>query len=115
MNKDEAMSLGSMIPDGTRTLPHIPDHALLRQIGEGSYGEVWLARSVMGTYRAVKVVYRRTFEEQRPYDQEFKGIQKFEPISRAHDRQVDILHVGRNDQGGYFFYIMELADDLHNG
>ena len=64
------MSLGSTIPDGTRTLPHIPDHALLRQIGEGSYGEVWLARSVMGTYRAVKVVYRRTFEEQRPYDRE---------------------------------------------
>ncbi|MBI2947272.1 MAG: protein kinase, partial [Verrucomicrobia bacterium] len=24
---------------------------------------------------------------------------------------VDILHVGRNDQAGYFYYVMELADD----
>ena len=34
----------------------IPDHQLLRCIGRGSYGEVWLARNTMGTYRAVKVV-----------------------------------------------------------
>ena len=34
-------------------VPDIPDHQLLRRIGGGSYGEVWLARSVMGTYRAV--------------------------------------------------------------
>jgi hypothetical protein len=31
---------------------------LIRRIGQGSYGEVWLARNVMGTYRAVKIVYR---------------------------------------------------------
>jgi len=38
---------------GQSTLPsHIPDHELLRRIGGGSYGEVWLARNVMGTYRA---------------------------------------------------------------
>ena len=43
-------------------VPRVPDHELLRPIGGGSYGEVWLARSVMGTYRAVKVVYRKTFE-----------------------------------------------------
>jgi serine/threonine protein kinase len=24
---------------------------------------------------------------------------------------VDILHVGRNDEAGYFYYVMELADD----
>src|SRR5262249_30796871 len=36
----------------------IPDHELLRCIGSGSYGEVWLARNIMGTYRAVKVTYR---------------------------------------------------------
>ncbi len=89
----------------------IPDHDLLKQIGEGSYGEVWLARNVMGTFRAVKVVYRDRFESDRPYEREYSGIQKFEPISRTHEGLVDVLHIGRNDRDGYFFYVMELADD----
>jgi WD40 repeat protein len=84
---------------------------MLRCIGRGSYGEVWLARSVMGTFRAVKLVYRHRFEEVRPFERELSGIQKFEPISRSHDGLVDILQVGRNDKAGYFYYVMELADD----
>src|SRR5262245_33405883 len=91
--------------------PQIPDHDLDRVIGAGSYGEVWLARNVMGSLRAVKVVYRKTFESERPYEREFSGIKKFEPISRSHEGFVDILQVGRNDQAGYFYYVMELADD----
>src|SRR5438445_9307252 len=89
----------------------IADYELVRRIGGGSYGEVWLARSVLGEYRAVKVVYRRTFDHDRPYDREFEGIRKFEPISRTHESQVDILHVGRDDEAGHFYYVMELADD----
>src|SRR5207249_4149247 len=46
----------------------------------------------------------------RPFEREFKGIQKFEPISRSHDGLVDILQVGRDDAAGYFYYVMELAD-----
>src|SRR6059036_654908 len=52
----------------------IRDHELIRRIGQGSYGEVWLARNVMGTYRAVKIVFRQTFERERPYEREFGGI-----------------------------------------
>ncbi len=92
--------------------PAIPDHELIRRIGEGSYGEIWLARTVMGLYRAVKIIYRARFEEDRPYEREFQGIQRFEPISRGHPGLVDILQIGRNDAAGYFYYIMELADDL---
>ncbi len=93
---------------GKPATPPIPDHTLLRCIGGGSYGDVWLARNIMGTYRAVKIVYRKTFSSERPYEREFTGIQKFEPISRSHESQVDILQVGRAD--GYFYYVMELAD-----
>lgn len=95
--------------------PRVPDHALLRRIGRGTYGEVWLARSVVGTCRAVKVVYRADFEDSRPFEREFNGIQRFEPISRSDEGFVDILQVGRNDQEGYFYYIMELADNALAG
>ena len=101
----------SFTPRFHHSTPSIPDHELLRCIGGGSYGEVWLARNVLGDYRAVKVIYRDRFEHDRPYDREFEGIQKFEPISRLHESQVEILHVGRNEQAGYFYYVMELADD----
>ena len=89
--------------------PAIPDHELIRCIGQGSYGEVWLARNKLGTLRAVKIVYRQSFEDSRPFEREFKGIQKFEPISRSHEGLVDILQVGGGED--YFYYVMELADD----
>ncbi|MBI2949044.1 MAG: protein kinase [Verrucomicrobia bacterium] len=100
-------------PHAPHPAPRIPDHELLTRIGRGSYGEVWLARNVMGTYRAIKIVYRATFEHARPFDREFNGIKKFEPISRSHDGLVDILQVGRTDD--CFFYVMELADDVVAG
>ena len=93
--------------------PRIPDHELLRRIGRGAYGEVWLARSVTGAYRAVKIVSAHSFEDTRPFEREFSGILNFEPISRKHDSQVHILHVGRSE--GCFYYVMELADDQFTG
>ncbi|MGD0260967.1 MAG: serine/threonine-protein kinase [Verrucomicrobiota bacterium] len=93
----------------------IPDHQLLRCIGRGSYGEVWLAQNTMGTYRAVKVVYRKSFMDQRPFEREVSGIRKFEPISRSHEGFVDVLHVGINEELGYFYYVMELGDDSKSG
>ncbi|MBK8002239.1 MAG: protein kinase [Verrucomicrobia bacterium] len=95
--------------------PPIPDYALLRCVGRGAYGEVWLARSVTGVYRAVKIVRRSSFEDERPFDREFAGIQRFEPVSAGQDSQVGLLHVGRNDAEGFFYYVMELADDIETG
>lgn len=90
----------------------IPDHELIELIGRGSYGEVWRARNVVGTQRAVKIVRRQRFDSDRPYLREFNGIQKFEPVSRQHDGVVDILHLGRADDDSYFYYVMELADSV---
>jgi WD40 repeat protein len=96
-----------------RPKANVPDHELIRRIGCGAYGEVWLAKSVLGTYRAVKVVHRDSFTDERPYEREFRGIQKFEPISRSNDGLMDILQIGRNETEGCFYYVMELADDSH--
>ena len=98
-----------------RHLPVIPDHELLKCVGRGAYGEVWLARDVLGSFHAVKIIHRNTFTEAAPYEREFRGIKKFTPISRQHPGWVDILHVGRNDKAGYFFYIMEAGDDVERG
>ncbi len=96
-------------------LPSVPDHSLIRKIAEGSYGEIWLARNVLGTLRAVKILYRKRFDHDRPYEREYEGIQKFEPLSRSHEGFVDVLQIGRNDAEGYFYYVMELGDDREKG
>lgn len=91
----------------------VPDHTLIRRIGRGAYGEVWLARSALGIHRAVKVLHRSAFGDDRPFEREFSGIQRFEPISRSHESQLNILHVGRGPD--HFYYVMELADDQGRG
>jgi CHASE2 domain-containing sensor protein len=93
----------------------IPDHTMLRCVGRGGYGEVWLARDAIGGFHAVKIVYRKRFLKAEPFEREFQGMQKFAPLSRLHPGLVHILHVGRNDLRGCFSYIMEAADDETSG
>jgi hypothetical protein len=93
----------------------VPDHKLIRLIGKGSYGEVWLAKTTVGAWRAVKIVFEHTFRHRKPFEREFNGVQKFEPLSRLHEGLVDILQIGRNEERGYFYCVMELADDVRTG
>jgi serine/threonine protein kinase len=58
----------------------------------------------------VKIVYRGSFDHDKPYEREFEGLKRFEPVSHARESQIDVFHVGRNDEAGFFYYIMELAD-----
>jgi serine/threonine protein kinase len=98
-----------------RDPPKVPNHEMIRVIGRGAYGEIWMARSQLGILRAVKIVDRRTFESEKAFEREFEGMARFEPISREHAGFVDILHVGRDDDGEFFYYVMELADDHLTG
>ena len=99
-----------------RPTPSIPDHEVVRQIGSGAYGEVWLAKSLTGAWRAVKIVWREDFEDERSFNREFEGILQYEPIARNHPGLVHILHVGRHDQDSpFYYYVMELGDDARTG
>ena len=101
--------------EATPPSPTIPDYELLRLIGRGAYGEVWLARGVTGIYRAVKIVWRERFPEAGPYEREFHGLKEFAAISLSESRQLALLHVGRDPAAAYFYYVMELADDVTTG
>jgi WD40 repeat protein len=95
--------------------PRIPDYELLRLIGGGSYGDVWLARGITGAFRAVKIVWRDRFPNPRPFAREFEGITRFAAVSLREPSQLALLHAGRDDAAGMFYYVMELADDAEQG
>ncbi len=101
---------------GTENQPRIPDHDLLRCIGRGGYGEVWLARDILGSLHAVKVLRLSAFSNAGPLLTEFEGLRRYTPLSRSHPGLVHILHVGRDSGDGQpsracLYYVMELADD----
>ena len=101
--------------EGLRTV--VPDYEILRLIGTGAYGEVWLGRSLTSSYRAVKVVWREDYEDDVTYAREFEGVLHYEPVSRKIPGVVHILHVGQGAVADheYYYYVMELADDAYTG
>ena len=90
--------------------PAVPNHQLIRCIGKGAYGEVWLARDDIGVFHAVKLVFRKTFPDRVPYEREYRGVLQYTSLSRTHHGLVQILDLGRDNAAGFFYYVMELAD-----
>ena len=93
----------------------IEQYELLKKIGEGAFGQVWLANDRVGAFCAVKVIYRKNFSDHRPFEREFEGVRNFAAISRRHAGWVPILHVGIRERAGFFYYVMEPADDMESG
>ena len=103
-----------LLTPGPVAFPLVPDHELVRLIGSGSSGQVWLARNAIGTYRAVKIVYRKQFRT-TPLRTRVQRHPEIRAGLAHHDGHVNILHVGRNTRPAIFIYIMELADDANGG
>jgi CHASE2 domain-containing sensor protein len=97
-------------------MPNAPDYELFNPpFGEGAYGKVWLARNATGQWRALKVVYLANFDQNTdPYEREFSGIKKYQPVSDKHPGLLRVEFVSEK-QAGYFYYVMELGDPLEPG
>jgi len=95
------------IPDTWRRL--FPDFRFLIRIGGGAYGEIWLAVSADGQYRAIKFVAKDGSGDETRYAREHRGIQLLQTLQNIPAGIVPILEV-REDPHAGFGYVMELAD-----
>jgi TolB-like protein/Tfp pilus assembly protein PilF len=103
------------VPLSGVAIPSIPDYEMIRRIGQGAYGDVWLARGLTGVYRAIKIIWRDRFASAVPFEREFSGLKKFSSMPLPEASQLALLHVGQNEAAGFFYYVMELADDVVAG
>jgi len=81
-------------------------------LGQGAYGKVWLVLNATGQWQALKEIERAKFKNPDSYEREFRGVKSYKPVSNQHLGLLHIDHVNRNDQEGYFYYVMELGDPL---
>ena len=84
-------------------VPRIPNYGILKQIGSGGFGDVWLVRNTLDhQYYALK-----TLKDGR--DSELSAIREFKRRIPNHPNLVPIGHVGEAD--GTIYYLMPLADN----
>lgn len=103
------------MPEPRTDVPDIRGFEMLKPVGAGAYGEVWLAKTVTGEMRAVKIVRRNEMESGKAYEREFNATRHFGPISRDHQGFVHLLHVDVDEEQDLFYYVMEAADDYRSG
>jgi eukaryotic-like serine/threonine-protein kinase len=92
--------------------PQVPDFDLVRPLGEGGFGQVWLAiNRTTGQPRAVKIIPRARAGNGDPAGREIASLIRLEANSRCrHPNLLVIHHVGETAE--HVFYVMDLADDL---
>jgi hypothetical protein len=95
--------------------PRLPDLDLLRCVGRGAYGEVWLATNrTTGKLLAVKVVRLQSADAAGRAAREIQALVRFEgTLSTPHENLLTIHHVGQTDE--LLFYTMDPADDVRGG
>lgn len=91
--------------------PDIPDFVLIREIGRGAFGQVWLARNrATGALRAVKLISRNSAGAVDPAGREVVSVARLESVRhRRHPNLLDIQHIGQTPD--YVFLVTDLADN----
>lgn len=83
----------------------VPDYQLIVKCGRGSFGDVYVARSLSGSLVALKVIEKNNYSVK-----EFNGLKYY--CSRCVDSPflIKIFHTGETES--FFYYTMELADNF---
>lgn len=92
--------------------PDISNYVLLRLIGSGAYGDVYLARPVSGEPCAIKVVYRDRCKDAEHFQREQRAVQFFTRNTEKLQGMIAVTDLGSDEAQGIFWYAMPLADDL---
>ena len=111
-------SMGARVTaEPVQVLPDTPGYELFHPpFGQGAYGKVWLARNAVGRWRAVKAIYLSNFGgDADPYEREYRGIEKYKPLSDQHPGLLRVDFVSEKKPEGYFYYVMDLGDPLEPG
>ncbi|MCS6850903.1 MAG: protein kinase [Gemmataceae bacterium] len=98
------MSSAAGKPDQVK-VARLADYDLIRIIGRGAYGTVWVGRHRSGTLRAVKVVERFPGN---PGEREERALWAVQQRVNRDPHLVEILDIAHDDR--HLIYAMELAD-----
>ena len=92
--------------------PEIPDLRLIRRVGAGSFGEVWIAENrTTGKVLAVKVVTRKSPDAADRAGREIASLIRLDAgVPIQHENLLTIHHVGRTHD--FLYYTMDPADDV---
>lgn len=93
----------------------IPDLELVRCIGRGAYGEVWLGlNKVTRHLSAIKIIRLSSPNASDKLGREIVSLIRFEAgVRSSHENLLEIHHVGQTSD--CLFYLSPLADDVAGG